>query len=100
MNTNGEGVAVCRCGSELHIVCTGGCPDPDVVFKSELALLSKPPDPARRPGQCRWANCPDDVAPHKGRGRPPTRCPAHLALGRKYRMAWEKKRNVAPETAR
>lgn len=40
--TNGEGVAVCRCGSELHVVCSGGCTDPDVVFKSERAAIRKP----------------------------------------------------------
>lgn len=53
-------------------------------------------DPERlpRPGKCSEANCSDDVAPYSGRGRPPTRCPAHVVLRRKYRTNWENRRTA------
>lgn len=95
LNTNGEGVAVCRCGSELHVVCSGGCPDPDVVFKSDLAAMKKPSggqigmrSPQRktrilRPGICAWPNgCDLPVAVWKGRGRVPIMCPGHMGPSR------------------
>ncbi len=47
----------------------------------------------RRPCQCTELGCVDDVAPYTGRGRPPSKCPAHLALKRKYREHWENKRS-------
>jgi hypothetical protein len=64
---------------------------------SDPILWRPPPDPAAR--KCRWANCTADRVPYRGCGRPPTRCPAHLALGRKYRTTWEKKHNAAPASA-
>lgn len=96
-NTNGEGVAVCRCGSELHVVCSGGCTDPDVVFKSERAAIRKPsgrevPNSLKRkvrrfiPGFCTHPGCYDPIAPRpaKAIGQPWTKCVKHLALSRKY----------------
>jgi len=90
ISTNGEGVAVCRCGAELHVVCSAGCPDPVVVFKSELAAMKKPtgnpgtprrkqiPTPILRPGICAWPHgCEDLVAPRTGKGRKPIFCLAH-----------------------
>jgi hypothetical protein len=92
-NTNGEGVAVCRCGSQLHIVCSGGCTDPDVVFKSERATIRKPrhvPNPRKtrrfRPGFCTHPGCDDPIAPRPAGaiGHPWTKCIKHLAVSRKY----------------
>ena len=97
LNTNGEGMAVCRCGSELHVVCSGGCPDPDVVFKSELAAMKKPrgieprqeyrdntPKPLREkkakyppPTHC-WCGEPVAKRAKFGVGRPPTKCEKHV----------------------
>lgn len=104
INTNGEGVAVCRCGSELHVVCSSGCPEPDVVFKSELAAMRKPRPEKRKieravkqppprkpvPDHCTYGTCTDPVAPRVpgAMGRPVTRCAKHLELFR------EKKRKA------
>jgi hypothetical protein len=73
MSTNGEGVAVCRCGAELHVVCSGGCPEPDVVFKREH-------DPN---AICNWSTgCDQPVGEHIGSGPPPAKCPTHRAIQR------------------
>jgi hypothetical protein len=88
VNTNGEGVAICRCGAELHVVCSGGCPDPDVVFKNAIAAAPVPR------AQCKYPGCKDEVVPNTSRrGRPTTLCPAHKALRKKYRDNWSRKKN-------
>lgn len=104
--TNGEGVAVCRCGSDLHVVCSGGCPDPEVVFKSELGTMRKPragnerpqeykdstpKPPATRkskgvkyppPTHC-WCGEPVAQRAKVGVGRPPTKCEKHVVRKKK-----------------
>ena len=92
INTNGEGVACCSCGAELQVVCTGGCPEPDVVFKSELAAMRKPHAHERPqfkegpPKICNWlSGCDQPVAPRlPGHGRFPKKGPKHLEIIRGY----------------
>lgn len=90
--TNSSGVACCgNCGSELKVACTGGCAEPDIVFKENyIASLPKPrgeekPQDKPRSGQCRSPNCSDDIAPHSGRGRSSTHCARHLEMRNSYR---------------
>lgn len=47
VSTNAAGVAICSCGHELEIRCTGGCVLPDPVFK-----------PIHDPNAiCNWSGC-------------------------------------------
>lgn len=101
ISTNAAGVACCgNCGSELEIRCTGGCPEPDVVFRENfaatMAKLGGHPGkrgpfrkygpqkktPIRRPGFCAWvAGCDLPVAKREpGHGRTPIMCENHLNL--------------------
>lgn len=98
---NQAGIACCgECGSELQIVCTGGCKDPDVVFKENyIASLPTPQgretpgkQHARRPwarkpvlDQCTYRDCTEPPAPRGVTGRPPTRCVKHRDMSRLYR---------------
>lgn len=101
-NTNGQGLACCSCGSALAVVCTGGCPDPDVVFRSDIAAMRKPawrdiPNSQRvkrrpvnsPPLHCTYLKCKEPVALREpgAMGRPVTRCAKHLAHFRKKRLA-------------
>lgn len=90
VNTNGVGVAICSCGSELEIRCTGGCAEPDVVFKREH-------DPN---AICNWryrGGCDQPVGEHVGMGPPPAKCPKHRAMHRAMNeRALAKKRNRTP----
>lgn len=73
INTNGEGFAICSCGAELEVRCTGGCAVPDAVFKPVFN-----PDAI-----CNWSGCNDPIGEWKG-GPQPTRCPKHRAMQRAY----------------
>ena len=44
ISTNTAGIAVCgNCGSEVHVVCSGGCAEPDVVPRANyIATMKKP----------------------------------------------------------
>ena len=44
ISTNASGVAVCgNCGSEVHVVCSGGCAEPDVMPRANyIATMKKP----------------------------------------------------------
>lgn len=89
MNTNGEGVAVCSCGSALEVRCTGGCAEPDAVFKNAIAAMRKPSRPKPRaegqpkvvkyppPTHC-WCGEPVAKRAKFGVGRPPTKCEKHV----------------------
>lgn len=96
-NTNGEGVAVCSCGSQLEVRCMGGCPEPDAVFKSVRAAIRKPQGREVsynrkkkvrrfRPGFCTYPGCDDPIAPRppKSVGHPWTKCFKHLQASRRY----------------
>jgi hypothetical protein len=96
LRTNGAGVAVCGCGSELHIVCSGGCPEPDVQFRDET---TKPKRDRHRKekrvkagdvpsGYCTYQHgCGAPVAEQTYHGRPTTKCVKHLAMVQKYEAA-------------
>lgn len=99
INTNGAGVAVCSCGHELEIRCTGGCKLPDPVFKDNyIATMKRPrgeePKLVQRDGQCNYQRCTDDVAEYSGHGRPSTKCPYHLEMMRGYRRKYAAKKAV------
>lgn len=87
INVAGSGEAVCgNCGAHLEIVCSGGCAEPDIVFRQDYtAALPKPrgeekPKPKERSTHC-W--CGDPVAMRKpGHGRPTTKCEKHLRPSR------------------
>ena len=96
INVAGSGEACCgNCGHELEIVCTGGCPEPDIVFReNSVATMAKPGvhfgktgpqkrTPIRLQGFCAWpAGCDLPVAPWIGRGRVPIMCPGHMGPSR------------------
>ena len=95
IRTNAAGVAICSCGSELEVRCTGGCVEPNVVFENAIAAMPKPSGPPHiplafprhKPGDpprqyprkvCNWpGGCSADVEPYSGVGQPPKRCSAH-----------------------
>lgn len=87
VTTDNSGAACCgNCGSNVVVACSGGCAEPDVVFRENyVATMKKPsgnePEQAKYPvpTTCRHPNCDQPPVPPKirGRGRPPTRCEKH-----------------------
>lgn len=94
IHTDNSGVACCgNCGSHVVVACSGGCAEPDVMFRKDyIASLPKPKGP--EPGKARVPKgpkvakypppthcfCGEPVAKRrvKGRGRPPTKCETHV----------------------
>ena len=94
--TNGVGIAICSCGSELHVVCAGGCEKPDFVFAQDhkIKRASRRKADGRihvkdvPPGMCTWQNgCDQPSAQQTYRGRTTTKCPKHLAMVQKWEAA-------------
>jgi hypothetical protein len=78
ISTNGAGVACCgNCGHELAVICTGGCAEPDIVFKSDHFASA----------MCNWPGCDDLIAPREpGQSGPdPRKCAKHKAMQQVYR---------------
>lgn len=100
-----SGEACCgNCGAHLAIVCTGGCAQPDIVMRENATATMKRPRAHERtqrqdrPGICNWsAGCDAPVAPPivRGRGRPPKKCPTHIAMIREYERTRKAKNAVA-----
>lgn len=84
MKTNAAGVAVCSCGAELEVRCTGGCAEPDYVIVEETAI-------------CTFPDCTDPVAARKpgAKGPPPKKCQKHLEVQRGYRDKYFAKKKAA-----
>lgn len=106
-SANAAGVACCgNCRSELEVRCTGGCEDPDIVFKhNPIAGLRRVPSGRLRrtptgrkyiPGICTYRDCREPIVPHVGKGRPTTKCVKHL----EYSRRWSNNRAGAKVVAR
>lgn len=102
-----SGVACCgNCGSELAVICTGGCAEPDIVPRENyIAAMRKPnwpekssPEPVRRNGKLvkypppTHCHCGAPVVklerPGRGGGRPPTHCEKHMKRKKVLAIDW------------
>ncbi|MDP9201178.1 MAG: hypothetical protein M3P26_04505 [Gemmatimonadota bacterium] len=84
MRTNPAGVAICSCGAELEIRCTGGCAVPDFVSKREHDTNAI----------CNWVGCNEPVGESPS-GHYVRRCTKHRALQRSYGLRHLAKKKAA-----
>ena len=96
MSTNAAGIACCgNCGSEVHVVCSGGCAEPDVIPRENYIATMRRPRKGEspqtnglkedQPTQCTWpGGCESPPKPWCGRGRKPRMCAFHGSKVRSY----------------